>query len=96
MQLLNTLVRTLTENKARLAQLASRYIGSGLIALAGTLGVFQGDEGLAQLENAAQVIGMLIVGLLLLGLDLLIHKVDRGGLVVDKPTKAKKLTQEKS
>ena len=93
--MLTHIVRSLNENKARLAQLASRYIGAGLVALAGTLGVFQDDAGLDQITNSAELLGVFVVGLLLMGIDLLIHRVDRGGVLVDKPTKAKKLTKEK-
>ncbi len=95
MQLLDYLLGALKNNKSRIAQLASRYIGAGLIALAGALGVFQSDEGLAQLDNAAQVLGIFAVGLLLFVIDLVIHRIDRGGVVVDNPGKAKKLAQGK-
>lgn len=94
--MVSTIYRLLVDNKARLTQLASRYIGAGLVMLAGTLGVFQGDGDAQQLNDASTVFATFAVGLLLLGLDLLIHRLDRGGVVADDPKKAKKLTQEKS
>lgn len=94
MQLLKTLLRVLNENKARLIQLASRLIGSGLIALASAMGIFQEDN-TGDLDNASVVLATFLVGLLLLGLDLLIHRLDRGGVVADNPGKAKNLTKEK-
>lgn len=95
MQLLKTAYRLIADNKARLIQLASRLIGSGLIALASAMGIFQEDNS-GDLDNASVVLATFLVGLLLLGLDLLIHRLDRGGVVVDKPAQAKNLTKKET
>lgn len=70
--------------KARLIQLLARYIAVGLMAAAAYLFGDVSDDTAATIHQNAEALAAALGAVVMLGVDLFVHRIERGGIIKDK------------